>query len=157
MSLDILCQIIKTNRIIALILKGVAKLLKQIEILTKDKVKNMTSELVAQLQTINGIQFLAKLVDLDANGAKDLAYEIGTIAKNIFLVIATADEGKPMLTCYISKELVADKNLNAATVVRELGKHILGGGGGQPFFATAGGKDILGIEIALEKAVDFIK
>jgi alanyl-tRNA synthetase len=133
-----------------------AKLNKQIELLMKDKVKNLTAELVPQLETINGIQFLSKLVDIDANGAKDLAYEIGSTAKNIFLVLATAEEGKPMLTCYISKELVAEKNLNAGNVVRELGKFIQGGGGGQPFFATAGGKHVAGITDALNKAVDFI-
>jgi alanyl-tRNA synthetase len=133
-----------------------ARLSKQIEALTKDKVKNLTSELVPQLQTINGVQFLAKSVDIDANSAKDLAYEIGNTAKNIFLVFATSDEGKPMLTCYISKELVADKNLNAGNVVRELGKFIQGGGGGQPFFATAGGKNVAGINEALNKAVEFI-
>ncbi len=133
------------------------RLTKQIEALMKDKVKNMVSEIVPQLQDINGVRFLAKLVDLDANGAKDLAYEIGNTAKNIFLVLATATDDKPMLTCYISKELVAERNLNAGQVVRELGKYIIGGGGGQPFFATAGGKDVLGIPEALEKAVDFIK
>jgi alanyl-tRNA synthetase len=133
-----------------------ARLSKQIEALTKDKVKNLTSELVPQLQTINGVQFLSKSVDIDANSAKDLAYEIGNTAKNIFLVFATADEGKPMLTCYISKELVATKNLNAGNVVRELGKFIQGGGGGQPFFATAGGKNMAGITEALNKAVEFI-
>ena len=100
------------------------KLTKQIEMLMKDKVKNLATELVPQLQTINGVQFLAKLVDIDANGAKDLTYEIGNTAKNIFLVLATADEGKPMLTCYISKELVSERNLNAGNVVRELGKYI---------------------------------
>jgi alanyl-tRNA synthetase len=133
-----------------------AKLSKQIDVLMKDKVRNLTSELVPQLQTVNGIQFLAKLVDIDGNNAKDLAYEIGNTAKNIFLVLATAEEGKPMLTCYISKELVAEKNLNAGNVVRELGKYIEGGGGGQAFFATAGGKNIVGITDALNKAVDFI-
>ncbi len=133
-----------------------ARLSKQIEALTKDKVKNLTSELVPQLQNVNGVQFLAKLVDIDANSAKDLAYEIGNTAKNIFLVFATADEGKPMLTCYISKELVAEKNLNAGNVVRELGKYIQGGGGGQPFFATAGGKNIAGITEALNKASEFV-
>ena len=133
-----------------------ARLSKQIEGLTKDKVNNLTLELVPQLQTINGVQFLAKLVDINANGAKDLAYEIGNTAKNIFLVLATADEGKPMLTCYISKELVAERNLNAGNVVRELGKYIQGGGGGQPFFATAGGKNMMGIQESLEKAVEFI-
>jgi alanyl-tRNA synthetase len=133
-----------------------AKLSKQIEALMKDKVKNLTAELVPQLQTINGVQFLAKLVDIDANNAKDLAYEIGHTAKNIFLVLATAEEEKPMLSCYISKELVAEKNLNAGNVVRELGKYIQGGGGGQPFFATAGGKNISGITEALNKASEFV-
>jgi alanyl-tRNA synthetase len=133
------------------------KLTKQIEMLMKDKVKNLATELVPQLQTINGVQFLTKLVDIDANGAKDLTYEIGNTAKNIFLVLATADEGKPMLTCYISKELVAERNLNAGNVVRELGKYIQGGGGGQAFFATAGGKNISGITEALNKAIDIIK
>ena len=62
-----------------------------------------------------------------------------------------------MLTCYVSKELVAEKNLNAWQVVRELGKYIQGGGGGQPFFATAGGKNISGIPQALENASQFVK
>jgi alanyl-tRNA synthetase len=70
--------------------------------------------------------------------------------------LATAEEGKPMLSCYISKELVAEKKLNAGAVVRELGKYIQGGGGGQPFFATAGGKNADGIADALAKAVEFV-
>ena len=61
-----------------------------------------------------------------------------------------------MLSCYISKELVASKNLNAGTIVRELGKHIQGGGGGQPFFATAGGKNPAGINEALDKVKAYI-
>ena len=134
-----------------------AKLKKQLEVLLKDKAKNMKGELAQELQDINGIQFLAKQVDLSPEGAKDLAYELGTLGTNMFLVLATAEEGKPMLTCYISKELVADKKLNAGQVVRELGKHIQGGGGGQPFFATAGGKNVDGIAEALVKAVEFVK
>ncbi len=109
------------------------------------------------MHEINGVKFLATQVDLSPEGAKDLAYELGNLGTNLFLVLATAEEDKPMLTCYISKELVAEKNLNAGQVVRELGKYIQGGGGGQPFFATAGGKNAAGIKEALEKAVDFIK
>ncbi|HRB70753.1 MAG TPA: alanine--tRNA ligase [Flavobacterium sp.] len=134
-----------------------AKLKKQLEVLLKEKAKNLKGALVGELQEINGVQFLAKQVDLDPNGAKDLAYELGNLGTNLFLLLATADEGKPMLTCYISKELVAEKGLNAGQVVRELGKYIQGGGGGQPFFATAGGKNPGGIKEALEKAIDFVK
>jgi alanyl-tRNA synthetase len=134
-----------------------AKLKKQIEQLLKEKAKGLKGELASQLQVINGIKFLATQVDLNLESAKDLAYELGTLGTNLFLVLATAEEDKPMLSCYISKELVAEKNLNAGTVVRELGKYIQGGGGGQAFFATAGGKNIAGIKEALEKAVDFVK
>ena len=133
------------------------KLSKQIEVFVKEKVKNMKAALTAEIQQINGIQFIAKQVDLDPNGAKDLAYELGTLGNNIFVVLATAEEGKPTISCYISKELVTEKALNAGNVVRELGKFIQGGGGGQPFFATAGGKNIAGIPEALAKAIDFVK
>jgi alanyl-tRNA synthetase len=61
------------------------------------------------------------------------------------------------LSCYISKELVAEKGLNAGQVVRELGKYIHGGGGGQPFFATAGGKNPKGIKEAIEKSKSYIE
>ena len=138
-----------------------AKLSKQIEGLMKDKVKTIKATLASEIQLINGIQFLAKQVDLDPNGAKDLAYELGTLGTNVFVVLATADPevsgGKPTISCYISKELVAEKALNAGNVVRELGKFIQGGGGGQPFFATAGGKNTAGIQDALAKAIDFVK
>jgi alanyl-tRNA synthetase len=133
-----------------------AKLKKQVEQLSRDKAKGLKIELAQQIQEINGVQFLAVQVDLNPEGAKDLAYDLGKLGSNMFLVLATAEEGKPMLSCYISKELVADKKLNAGQVVRELGKYIQGGGGGQPFFATAGGKNAGGIQEALNKAVEFV-
>lgn len=134
-----------------------AELKKQLEQLLKEKAKGLKSELQKELQKINGVQFLAKQVDLDANGAKDLAYELGNLGSNLFLLLATAQDNKPMLTCYISKELVAEKGLNAGQIVRELGKYIQGGGGGQPFFATAGGKNPAGIAEAFDKAIEYIK
>lgn len=134
-----------------------AKLKKQIEQLIKEKAKNLKGELASQIQNISGVDFLAVQVDLDANGAKDLAYELGQNKDNLFLVLATVNDEKPMLTCYVSKELVDAKGLNAGQVVRELGKYIQGGGGGQAFFATAGGKNSAGVKEALEKAVDFVK
>ena len=130
---------------------------KQIEQLLKDKAQNLTGEIKNQLQEINGVQFLATKVDLDQNGIKNLAFAIGKEYKNLFLLFATSEKkDKAMLTCYISKELANERGYNAGTVVRELGKLIHGGGGGQNFFATAGGKNPGGISKALERAKDYL-
>jgi alanyl-tRNA synthetase len=134
-----------------------AKLKKQVEQLLKDKAKNLKGELLAEIEEINGIKFLAKKVDLDANGAKDLAYDLGNNQNNLFLVFGSITDDKPMLTCYISKELAETKGLNAGQIVRELGKYIQGGGGGQAFFATAGGKNPNGMDEALANAKNFVK
>ncbi|MBF30963.1 MAG: alanine--tRNA ligase [Aequorivita sp.] len=130
---------------------------KQIQQLLKDKAKNLKGELKAEIEAINGINFLAKEIDLDAGGMKDLAFEMGGETENLFLVFGAEHDGKALLACYISKELAADKNLDAGKIVRELGKYIQGGGGGQAFFATAGGKNPGGIDEALEKAQEFLK
>jgi alanyl-tRNA synthetase len=134
-----------------------AKLRKEVEQLLKDKAKNLKGDLLNELEEINGIQFLAKKVDLDAAGIKDLSFEMGQNKNDLFLLFATEQDGKALVSCYISKELVASKNLNAGAIVRELGKYIQGGGGGQPFFATAGGKNTDGIPEALEKAKEYLK
>ncbi len=130
---------------------------KQIEQLLKDKAQNLTGEIKNQLQEINGVQFLATKVDLDQNGIKNLAFAIGKEHKNLFLLFASSEKkDKAMLTCYISKELANERGYDAGKVVRELGKLIHGGGGGQNFFATAGGKNPGGIPKALEKAKDYL-
>ena len=134
-----------------------ADLKKQIEGLLKDKAKNIKGDLKNELAEINGVLFLAKQVDLDASGMKDLCFELGGEFKNLFLLFASENDGKVLLTCYISKELVSEKGLDAGKVVRELGKYIQGGGGGQPFFATAGGKKPEGIEEALAEAKKYIQ
>ncbi len=133
-----------------------ASLKKEIEQLLKDKAKNLIGDLRNQLQEINGVQFLATKVDLDANGIKNLAFDLGKEHKNLFLVFGSAIKDKALLTCSISKELVDEKGLDAGKVVRELGKFINGGGGGQKFYATAGGKNPGGIKEALENAKDYI-
>ncbi|NNC50830.1 MAG: alanine--tRNA ligase [Flaviramulus sp.] len=132
------------------------QLKKQIEGLLKDKAKNIKGDLKNELEEINDVKFLAKKLDLDAGGLKDVAFELGSQFDNLFLLFASEIEGKALLTCYISKELVASKDLNAGKVVRELGKHIQGGGGGQPFFATAGGKNPGGIGEALSNAKNYL-
>jgi alanyl-tRNA synthetase len=129
---------------------------KQIEQLLKDKAKTIKADLKNEITEINGIRFLAKQLDLDASGLKDLCFELGSEFNNLFILFAAENEGKALLSCYISKELVNERKLNAGLVVRELGKHIQGGGGGQPFFATAGGKNPKGINEALAEAKKYL-
>lgn len=134
-----------------------AALKKQVEQLLKDKAKGLKNELISELEEVNGIQFLAKKVDLDAGGIKDLAFEMGGQVDKLFLLLASENDGKAVLSCYISKNVVSETDLNAGTIVRELGKYIQGGGGGQPFFATAGGKNPAGIPEALDKVKGYLK
>ena len=133
-----------------------AKLKKQLEQLLKEKIEGLKNTLVADFQEINGIQFLAKQVDLSMSSTKDLAQAIGTAKPNAFVFLASIEDNTPNIHCYISKELVASKGLNAGNVIRELGKLIDGNGGGQPFFASGKGKNIGGIKEALEEVKNFI-
>lgn len=134
-----------------------AKLKKQIEQLVKEKIDGLSASLVSEFQDVNGINFIAKQVDLSMSATKDLAQAIGTSKPNSFVVLASVEDGLPNIHCYIAKELVANKGLNAGTVIRELGKYIDGNGGGQPFFASGKGKNVNGITAVLENAVTFVK
>jgi alanyl-tRNA synthetase len=134
-----------------------AKLKKQLEQLVKEKIEGLKNTLVADFQEINGIQFLAKQVDLSMTSTKDLAQAIGTSKPNAFVFLASVEDNAPNIHCYISKELVAEKGLNAGNVIRELGKLIEGNGGGQPFFASGKGKNVVGIKEALDKAIMYVK
>ncbi|TVZ52206.1 alanine--tRNA ligase [Dokdonia sp. Hel_I_53] len=129
---------------------------KQVEAFIKKKAQNLSGDLQKEFEDINGIDFLAKKVDLDAGAIKDLAFKLGENRDNVFIIFGTEQNGKALLSCYISKALVSSKNLNAGQVVRELGKYIQGGGGGQPFFATAGGKNPEGIDTALAEAKNYL-
>jgi alanyl-tRNA synthetase len=133
-----------------------AKLKKQIEQLLKEKVEELKNTLVADFQEINGIHFLAKQVDLSMSSTKDLAQAIGMSKPNSFVFLASIEDNAPNIHCYISKELVAEKGLNAGSIIRELGKYIDGNGGGQAFFASGKGKNEAGINHVLNEARKFI-
>ena len=120
--------------------------------LSHKNLKNIEDEINKSLIEKNKLLFLAKEVDLDSKNIKDLAFLIGKNKNNLFLVLASNKGGKPIISCYISKELVNKKEINAIDVVNVLGKHIQGSGGGQTFFATSGGKSPKGIKKALAEA-----
>jgi alanyl-tRNA synthetase len=126
---------------------------KQVEKFQKEQSKGLKSELLKEVENINGINFLAKKVAIDsAEGIKDLAFQMKAEVENLFLVLGAEIKGKPNLTVVISDKLSQEKDLNAGKIIRELAKEIQGGGGGQAFYATAGGNKVEGIESALEKA-----
>ena len=83
---------------------------------------------------------------------KDLSFELGAPLDNAIIVFASQKTGKPLLSCYVSKALVEEHGKDAGAIIRALGKHIQGGGGGQTFYATAGGKNLAGIKDAIAAA-----
>jgi alanyl-tRNA synthetase len=129
------------------------KLKKQLEAYAKQEGEALKEDLLKSVENINGTNFVAyKLNGVKADIVKDLAFQVKSKVDNLFLILGNEAEGKATITIAISDELAKEKSLHAGKLVRELAKEIKGGGGGQPFFATAGGKDPNGIENALEKA-----
>ncbi len=135
-----------------------AKLKKSLELFELAAAGNIKDELKKEIQTINGIQFLAKKVNIqNADTIKNILFELRAEFAPAFLLLGAEIDEKPHLALIIADQLVAEKGFNAAQIIRELGKEIQGGGGGQAFFATAGGKNVAGLTVAIEKAFNFIK
>src|SRR5699024_6671587 len=129
---------------------------KQVEELLKDKARSLKQNLTSEFKEVDGVQLLIQKVDLNASAIRDLAFELGGEVKNACMLFGSDVDGKVTLTCYIDKELASSKNLKAGLIVRQLSKHIQGGGGGQAFFATAGGKNSEGIEAAFKEFEEII-
>lgn len=134
-----------------------SKLKKEVEKSLLEKAQQLKQILVEKVRDINGIRFIGEEVELSsADAVKNLAFSIKkVIDNNLFLVLAVNLDGKPNLTVMLSDDLVS-RGLDAGKIVRELAKEIKGGGGGQTFFATAGGKDVSGLARAIEKAKNFV-
>ena len=130
---------------------------KELEKLQQEKSQDIKAVLLKEVEHISGVNFLAKKLDLSAADAiKDLAFQMKAEVDDLFLVLGAEIKGKPNLTVVISENLSIEKNLNAGKIIRDLAKEIQGGGGGQAFYATAGGSKVEGIERALEKARGFV-
>ena len=134
-----------------------AELKKEIHQHILEKSLSLKKTLEDKLELIGEVNFLATTVNLpNAEAVKTLALALKGAVPNLFLVLATNNEDKPSLTVTLSDELVKSRNLNATQIVKDLAKDIHGGGGGQPTFATAGGKNSKGLAIALARAKDFL-
>jgi len=123
------------------------ELKKEVEALHLEKASGVKSELLKQFVPGDGINTLIAQVTLpNADSLKKLAYELKNEVPNAFVILAANIDDKPQIAVIIDEPLVSEKSLNAGQIVRELAKEIQGGGGGQPFFATAGGKNLAGLE-----------
>ncbi|MEJ5963408.1 alanine--tRNA ligase [Pedobacter immunditicola] len=143
---------------VASLLEENAKLKKEAEKALGEHADKLKHDIVHHVKTINGINFIAAHVDLpQADAVKNLAFSIKDMVDNLFLVFTTNIDDKPGITVMLSENLVMEKGFNASKIVRELAKDIQGGGGGQPFYATAGGKNKEGLQLVLHKAESIVK
>ncbi len=134
------------------------ELSKQIEVFNRERLKIVKANLKSKVLLERGVNIIAGKIEVDdAALVKDLAFQLKGEVENLFLVLGAAIDGKPLLTVMIAENIVAEKGLNAGQIVREAGREIKGGGGGQPFYATAGGKDVAGLQAAIEKALSFLQ
>lgn len=133
------------------------KLKKEIDKMLASQAGSLKDDLIREALSMGDMKYIAKRVDIeDSKALKSLSYEIEqTIGGSTFILFGFESNGKPQLMLTISKDLV-DKGLHAGTMVRELAKEIQGGGGGQPFFATAGGKDATGLDKAIDRAASML-
>lgn len=129
----------------------------QIEHLKKEQMTQVKAALKQDLESQDKPAFLTKEVDLDAGAMKDLSFQLGGEIDAMVLLLASQQKGKVLLSLYISKELAAEKELNAGKIIKDLGQKIQGGGGGQAFFATAGGGNAAGIPEAFDMMKTLIK
>ena len=127
---------------------------KSIESFQAQAVERAKDKLVEKARVVNGVTVASAVLPMTAQSAKDLAFKVReAIGENLLCVIGSEDQGKPMLTVMMTEDVVKDHNLNAGQLVREAAKLIQGGGGGQPHFATAGGKNPDGLSAAVDAII----
>lgn len=144
-------------RSVELLYEENSQLKKQLSDFERKALTGLKEELKKSMRRIQEVNLIAAQPPVNsAQTLKDLAFQLKSEIDNLFLVLGAEIDGKPFLTVMISEELVKSRSLDAAKIVREAGKEIKGGGGGQPFYATAGGKELSGLQVAILKATSFI-
>lgn len=135
-----------------------ANLKKQIDALEHEKLATVKDALISKAQKINGVNVIAEIVKVSSKDLlKDLSFQIRQQLDNCYVVLGTNIDDKPTLSVIMSDNIVKEKGLNAGAIVKEAGKEINGGGGGQAFYATAGGKKAEGLQAAVDKAKAMLK
>jgi alanyl-tRNA synthetase len=126
---------------------------KQIEVFENQQVANLKDQLLNQLEKIGEVNFIAQKVKVpSADALKQLAFDLKAKIEDLFCVLVADIQGKPQIAVMIDENLVKTKNYHAGNIIKELAKEIQGGGGGQPFFATAGGKELSGLDKVVSRA-----
>lgn len=134
-----------------------SKMSREIEVMERNRLKIIRKNLLSKVMEINGINFIAERIEVNSTVAmRDLAFQIKKEMKNLFLLIGAEINGKTNLALMISDNLIKEKGLNAANIIHAIAKKINGGGGGQSFFATAGGKNLSGLEDAFRRAKEIV-
>ena len=122
--------------------------------------KQLVSQLITVLEkssvTQGEISIIIAEVNLDSAGIKDALFRLGQNHNSLIAVLGSKRGDKPLLSCYVSKSIAENGTWQANKIIKEISSHIQGAGGGQPFYATAGGKKINGIEAALSAAKDML-
>ncbi|MFA7474025.1 MAG: DHHA1 domain-containing protein, partial [Spirosomataceae bacterium] len=127
-------------------------LAKKVEALQNEKIQLLKKQLIERAEDNKSFKLIVSKVDVpNPDGLKKLSYDLKDEIPNLIAVLGAEIEGKPFLSVYIAEDLVKEAGLHAGQIVKELAKEIRGGGGGQPFFATAGGSDPSGLDRALSK------
>ena len=131
---------------------------KDIDQFRAQNVERAKESLLEKARTINGVTVVSAILPLMPQGVKDLVFKIRqAVPENLLCVIGSVDAGKPMLSVMLSDDMVKDHNLNAGQLVREAAKLIQGGGGGQPHYATAGGKNVDGLSAAVDCVISKVQ
>ena len=130
---------------------------KEIEILNNEKVKKIKISVIDKLKTISGIKVYSSLIGLKPSKIKDLCFSVGAEVDNIFLILISSENNKIYCSCYISKNLVSDRSLNASEIIAKLSEVINGRGGGQSFYATCAGDNIGALDKLISTASEIQK
>lgn len=135
-----------------------AELKKEVESYLREKEDQMKERLLGMAQNIGGVKVVKAKLKISADVVKNLAFKLANdVPESLLVVIGSVSGDKPMITVMLSKDLVKDHGLNAGNMVREAAKLISGGGGGAPHFATAGGKNVDGLNAAIDKVVELAR
>ena len=128
---------------------------KQMENFRQQTVARLANTLIEGAQTVNGVKVVKAVLPVEPASAKDIVFKVrAAIPEKLLCVLGSTYENKPLLSIMLSDDMVKDYELNAGKIIREAAKLIKGGGGGQPHYAQAGGKDVEGVTAAVDKAIE---